>query len=183
MARRSARRLPSWSSALGRLPKNVVLGRISAPFGVRGWVKIQLFTQNPEHLLERSNWSLGRDDKWREFEVVQAQPHGNSLIAELAGVESREAAAQLKGMQVAVERASLPPAEENEFYWADLIGLAVRNRQGESYGEIADMLATGANDVMVVRGERERLIPFVGHVVDSIDLDARSVIVDWPADF
>lgn len=161
----------------------IVLGRISAPFGVRGWVKIQLFTQNPEHLLGRPTWSLGRDDSWREINVIEAQAHGNSLIAELAGIESREAAAQLKGMQVAVERASLPPAEENEFYWADLIGLAVRNRQGEVYGEIAEMLATGANDVMVVRGERERLIPFVGHVVDSVDLKARSVIVDWPADF
>ena len=161
----------------------IVLGRISAPFGVRGWVKIQLFTQNPEHLLGRPTWSLGRDDSWREINVIEAQAHGNSLIAELAGIESREAAAPLKGMQVAVERARLPPAEENEFYWADLIGLAVRNRQGEVYGEIAEMLATGANDVMVVRGERERLIPFVGHVVDSVDLKARSVIVDWPADF
>lgn len=161
----------------------IVLGRVSAPFGVRGWVKIQLFTQHPEHLLERSSWSLGRGDEWQEFEVIEAQAHGNSLIAQLAGIEGREAAAQLKGMQVAVERASLPPAEENEFYWADLIGLAVRNRQGEVYGEIAAMLATGANDVMVVRGARERLIPFVGHVVDSIDLKARSVIVDWPADF
>lgn len=160
-----------------------MLGRISAPFGVRGWIKIQLFTQNPEHLLERSTWSLGRDDTWQEFKVIKAQSHGNSLIAELAGVTDREAAAQLKGMQIAVDRASLPPAAEDEFYWADLIGLAVRNRQGEALGEIGEMIATGANDVMVVRGERERLIPFIGHVVDHVDLAARTVTVDWPADF
>lgn len=160
-----------------------MLGRVSAPFGVRGWIKIQLFTQNPEHLLERSSWSLGRDNTWQEFKVIESQLHGNSLIAELAGVETREAAAQLKGAQIAVERDSLPPIAENEFYWADLIGLAVHNRQGEALGEIADMIATGANDVMVVRGDRERLIPFIGHVVDSVDLTARAVIVDWPADF
>lgn len=161
----------------------VVLGRVSAPFGVRGWVKIQLFSQSPEHLLAQSAWSLGRDGEWRTFDVLEAQQHGASVIAALAGVGTREAAAMLKGLQVAIAREQLPEPGQDEFYWADLIGLAVRNTQGETYGEVADMIATGANDVLVVKGERERLIPFIAQVIESVDLAARVITVDWPADF
>lgn len=161
----------------------VVLGRVSAPFGVRGWVKIQLFSQSPEHLLAQPAWSLGRTGEWRAYKVLEAQQHGASVIAAFDGVDTREAAAMLKGMQVAIAREQLPEPGQDEFYWADLIGLAVRNTQGETYGEVADMIATGANDVLVVKGERERLIPFIGQVIESVDLEARVITVDWPADF
>jgi 16S rRNA processing protein RimM len=159
------------------------MGRVAAPFGVKGWVRIQVFTEKMDSLLDYPKWWVGVAGKQVEREVEEAAPHGRGLIAKLAGVDGREAAAGLKGAEVAVARASLPPAQVGEYYWADLQGLRVVNLQGEELGRVSHLLETGAHDVLVVAGDRERLIPFVGAYVVRVDLAEGEVVVDWGADF
>ncbi len=161
----------------------VVLGRIIAPHGIRGWVKIQPFTATPRNLAGYQTWWLGHEGDWRERTVEQAHPHGVTVVAKLAGCEDRDAAAGMKGLEVAVPRAVLPQAASGEYYWADLLGLRVVNEQAQELGVVDRMMETGANDVLVVDGDRERLIPFIGDVVKRVDLDARVITVDWDADY
>jgi 16S rRNA processing protein RimM len=161
----------------------VVLGRIVAPFGVKGWVKIQPFTAAPRNLAAYRTWWLGQDGEWRERTVEQAHPHGETVVAKLAGCEDRDTAAGMKGWEIAVPRAALPEAAPGEYYWNDLLGLRVENEQAQELGIVARMMATGANDVLVVEGDRERLIPFIGEVVKRVDLEARVITVDWGADY
>jgi 16S rRNA processing protein RimM len=164
-----------------------VVGRIAAPFGVRGWVKAQPFAREPGGLLDGEAWHLrrnGRSDGVREIKVLEAAQHGKAVIARLDGIVDRDQAAALVGMQIAVPSSLLPAIEDNEYYWADLIGLAVMNRAGDVLGTVAGLLETGANDVLVVRdGEIERLLPMVATVIDSIDLAARVIRVDWGRDW
>ena len=159
------------------------MGRIAAPFGIRGWVKIQSFTEEFDGLLDYPVWHLGRGEQWREVAVLEAEVHSKGLVVRLNGCNDRDAAAALKGMEVAVPREALPETDENEYYWADLIGLEVVNAQGETLGKISEVLETGANDVLVVAGERERLIPFIKQVVLKVDPAAGRVSVEWGADY
>lgn len=161
----------------------VVMGRIAAPFGVLGWVKVQPFSEEIDGLLDFPVWHLGRGAQWREVKVSEAHVQGKTLVARLPGCNDRDAAAALKGLQIAVPREALPQAAENEYYWSDLIGMDVENTQGVALGKVADMMGTGANDVLVVEGERERLIPFVKQVILEVDLNARRLRVDWGADY
>lgn len=159
------------------------MGRIPAPFGIRGWLKIQPFTSDPECLAALDTWWLGRDGDWQQFRVEEAKAQGRGVVAKLEGCEDRDAALQLRGMQVAVNRDVLPRPEADEFYWADLIGLRVVNSAAQDLGEVTRMLETGANDVLVVQGECERLIPFIADVIQKVDLAAGEIRVDWGADY
>ncbi len=166
------------------LPDNlVVMGRVAAPFGVQGWVKIQPFTGEVGGLAEFSTWWLGDGENWREVTVKQCAVHGATLIAGLEGVVGRDAAAALKGKQVAVPRDALPKPAKNEYYWSDLIGLEVVNLQGEKLGKVSGLLETGAHDVLVVQGDQERLIPFIEQYVVDVDLAGGQVRVDWGLDY
>jgi len=159
------------------------MGRIAAPFGVLGWVKVQPFSEEIDGLLDFPVWHLGRGAEWREVNVSEAHVQGKTLVARLPGCNDRDAAAALKGLEVAVPREALPQAAENEYYWSDLIGMEVMNTQGVALGKVSDVLGTGANDVLVVEGERERLIPFVKQVVLEVDQSARRLSVDWGVDY
>ncbi len=164
------------------------MGRVTAPFGVKGWIKIYTLTAQPGNLRDYPVWWLGHDDgDWREMRVAAAKVHGNTLVARIEGVESREAAVALKGLEVAVPREQLPGAAENEFYWADLIGLRVVNTEQHEFGHVARIVQTGANDVLVVAGgninERETLIPFIASAIKQVDLAAGVISVDWCRDY
>lgn len=159
------------------------MGRVSAPFGVRGWLKVHAFTDTLDGLLDYPVWWLGRNGAWHEYRVLEGSVHGKLLIAQLEGVTDRSAAEALKGIEIAVPRDELPLPEENEFYWSDLIGLNVVNAEGVELGKVDSLLQTGANDVLVVKGERERLIPFVKQIVLDVDQAAAIVRVDWGADY
>jgi 16S rRNA processing protein RimM len=162
--------------------KTVVIGYVAAAHGLNGWVRIHSLTEPREAIFEYQPWLLG--DSLQEVRLRQGQRHGKRLIAQLERTDDRSQAEALVHRPIAVYRDQLPALPADEFYWADLVGLSVRLEDGRELGEIENMLATGANDVMVVRGERERLIPFVaGHYVKRVDLDARTVIVDWDPDF
>jgi 16S rRNA processing protein RimM len=161
----------------------VVMGRISAPFGIRGWVKVQPNTAEPRNLLAYKSWWVEGDGDWRTIAVAEARVHGAAVVAKLEGCEDRDAAAALRGRAVAMPRAALPGTKSGEYYWADLIGLAVVNGAGQALGRIAGLLQTGANDVLVVAGERERLIPFIAEVIRDVDLAGGVMRVEWDADF
>ena len=169
----------------------VVMGRVTAPFGVKGWIKIYTLTAQPANLCDYPVWWLRRDGDWREMNVVAARLHSNTLVAQLAGIESREAAAALKGLEIGVPRSQLPAAAGNEFYWADLIGLKVVNMEQHALGRVARIVQTGANDVLVVAGEdetergkeREVLIPFIAAAIVNVDVAAGVIAVDWGRDY
>jgi 16S rRNA processing protein RimM len=159
------------------------MGWISAPFGVKGWVKVEPNTAATGNLLAYKNWWVGREGDWREIAVAEARVQGRALVARLEGHDDREAAAALRGKSVAVPRAALPRTQSGEYYWADLIGLAVVNGSAQGLGRITGVLRTGANDVLVVAGERERLIPFIAEVIRDVDLAAGVLRVEWGADY
>ena len=162
--------------------KLVPLGHIAGVHGIQGWVKVHSLTEPREAIFEYQPWLLG--EALEAVRVRQGKKHGNRLIALLENADSREAAEALVNQPIAVYRDQFPELPQGEFYWADLLGLVVKLEDGRELGTIDRMLATGANDVMVVRGERERLIPFIaGRYVKEVDLDGGVVMVDWDPEF
>jgi 16S rRNA processing protein RimM len=166
----------------------VVMARVLAPYGIQGWIKARPYTASVDSLLDYATWWLapaGDAEAWREFKVRSARQHGDTLVAALDGVADRESALQWRGAWVAVPRASLPKPGEGEFYWSDLVGLVVVNRQDQTFGRVSNVLETGAHPVLHVVAEdgSERLIPVVDAYVDAIDPAAGRILVDWPADY
>jgi 16S rRNA processing protein RimM len=159
------------------------MGRISAPFGVKGWVKVEPNTAAARNLLSYKTWWLEERGEWREIAVAEARVHGRAVIAKFEGCDDRDAAAAWRGRTIAVPRTALPETKSGEYYWADLIGLEVVNESAQALGRVTGILQTGSNDVLVVAGERERLIPFIATVVRDVDLPAGVVRVEWGADY
>ena len=160
-----------------------MLGRISGLFGVKGWVKIFSYTQPREAILEYDSWYLQDQGKWRVAEVVEGKRHGKSVIAHFEGVDDRDQAAALIGSEIAIPRDQLPAAEDGSYYWTDLEGMQVVHRDGSDLGRVAYLMETGSNDVLVTKGERERLIPFVAEkVILDVDFDKGVISVDWEWD-
>lgn len=163
------------------------MGRVIAPFGVKGWVKVQTFSADPENLLRFPVWWVQNGGDWRECRVEKAKVQGEAVVAKLAGCDDRDAAMEYRGLEVAIPREALPQAEKNEFYWVDLIGLEVVNEADENLGRVSRVFETGANDVLVVNdsstGGRERLIPFIEQVVKEVSLSRGVIRVDWASDF
>lgn len=162
----------------------VVMGRVAAPYAVKGWLKLKTFTEHLDSLLDYEVWQIGKGGDWKPYRLLDGRIHGQTLLASLEGVNDRTAAEALVGKDVAVSREEMPEADEDEWYWDDLIGLQVVNLAGEALGRVDGLLETGANDVLQVRdGETERLLPFVEAVVKEVDLEAGRVVVDWGLDY
>jgi 16S rRNA processing protein RimM len=160
------------------------MGRVAAPHGVKGWIKVVPFAAAPDALARHARWWIGARGEWEEAEVVETAPHGTVLAARLAGCTDRDAAARLRGREVAVPRAALPEPAPGEYYWADLIGLEVVTAKGEPLGSVTGLFSTGPHDVLRVgEGKRERLLPFVETVVRKVDVAARRIEVDWGLDW
>jgi len=159
----------------------VIVGKVAGVFGVKGWIKVRSETDPATNILQYSPWYLNNDGTWQRYEVQEGQRHNKGLIAHLKDCDDRDLAASLVGYQIAVDRSQLPQTEEGEFYWSDLIGLKVVNRQDVELGEVKGLMQTGANDVLVVQnGKNELLIPYViDHYIDKVDLEKRRIIVDW----
>jgi len=161
----------------------VVMGRIAAPFGIKGWVKVQPYSEDPGTLMDFESWRVGRGEQQMHYSVEAIQGHGKALVAKLAGIDDREAAYAMRGQEISVAKSALPPPEENEFYWSDLIGLTVFNRDGVKLGKVDSLMESGANDLLVVKGMREHLIPFVAAFVGKVDLADGTIEVDWGEDY
>ena len=161
----------------------VTVGKIGAPYGVRGWLKIHSYTDPVEGILNYENWWLAGRGELKACAVAQGRVHGKGLVVQLEGIADRDVAAQLTGAQIQIPRDSLPILEDG-YYWLDLIGMDVIDRQGQAHGTVSSMMETGANDVMVVDGDRQRLIPWVmDDVVISVDKREGIITVDWDRDF
>ena len=163
----------------------VILGRISGLHGVQGWVKIHSDTQPRENILTYDPLYLMQNGEWVERRLERGRLQGNTVVAKLNGCNDRETARTLMGADIAVRRSQLPDSMEvGEYYWTDLKGLTVINREGINLGQVDYLFETGSNDVMVLKGERERLVPYIWQqVVLDVDLLKGQMIVDWDTDF
>ena len=189
----------------------IVLGRVVGAFGIQGWIRVKPFTESFEGLTEQTSWTLSRAGVERSVVVEEWKPHAGSLLAKVKGIDDRTGAEAVCGADVTVSREMLPTADEGEYYWSDLIGLAVRNERGAELGVVVGLIAAPAHDVLRVEsdvvagdgtamagdgtavagdgdavaggGKREQLIPFVAPIVKDVDLAKRTVTVDWEADY
>lgn len=151
---------------------------------MRGWVKVYAETRDRSEILEFKRWYLRRPDGWQALKVIEGRAQSKGIIAQLEGIVHCDQARLLVGTEIAVRRADLPPAEPGTYYWDDLVGLKVVNLEGIEFGTVSHLFETGgANDVVVVQGERERLIPYTKDAVKKVDLKTRVMHVDWDADF
>jgi len=159
------------------------LGRISGLFGVKGWVKLFSYTQPREAILDYARWFVNREGEWQAATVAEGQRHGKSVIARLEGVDDRDQASAWLGCDIAIPHSDLPETEDGSYYWADLEGMRVVHRDGTELGRVAYLMETGANDVLVTEGERERLIPFIAQkVILDVDFTTGVISVDWEWD-
>ena len=187
MARRPKPRAPETAvsgAPAGDAEGRIVLGEIVGAHGVRGEVKLHSWTRPRENILDYPAWALEKADSVREYKVASGRQQGKGLVARLAGVDDRDAAATLQGSRITVPRSELPAKAPGEYYWAELQGLVVETLTGQSLGKVTGLIETGANDVLVVAGERERLIPYApGLYIQSVDLSGGRMVVDWDPGF
>ena len=164
--------------------KPILLGRVTGLYGVKGWIKVHSHTHPREHIVNFGRWTLRRGDEHAPMDVEHGRLQGRTVVAKLLGIDDRDQARRLIGAEIVIERGDLPPCEPGEYYWADLEGLAVRTAAGDDLGRIDYLFSTGAHDILVVAGERQRLIPFVKQrIVREIDLDRGLIVVDWDPDY
>lgn len=186
------------------LPDDAVeLGRFLDAWGVKGWVHIQPHSADTRALFESQDWFLlppearfGRGfsafSSPVRVRVADIKVHADGLVARLEGVVDRNGAEALKGVRIHVPRSAFPPAEDGEYYWVDLIGLEVVNREGVHLGVVRDLMPTGPTSVLVmeytetvdgIQRTAERMVPFVGAYIDDVDLTARRITADWQTDY
>ena len=186
--------LPGLEAA--ELPADAVeVGRINDAWGTKGWFKVLPYSADPEALFSSKRWFLLPAEKGAKtfsgvakLAIKEAKTHSDTIVASAHEVDDRNAAEALRGARIFVSRSSFPTAGAGEYYWVDLIGLSVINREGVPLGTVRELLSTGAQTVLVMDYEqdgtmRERMIPFVSVYVDDVDLPARRILVDWQADF
>ncbi len=159
------------------------VGHILGAQGIKGWVKVYSHTSPRENIVNYGPWLLERDGR-RDWVDVSGRLQGRHVVAKLDGIDERNQAEALAGCEIYIHARQLPRLPAGDYYWSDLIGLEVETLRAEPLGVIESMLETGADDVMVLAGDRERLIPFViDEIVREIDLDARRMVVDWSPEF
>ena len=166
--------------------KVVWLGRITAIYGLRGWVKVHSDTNPRNNITQFKRWWLRQHRKWTEIRVLNGRPQGKTIVASLDGVTTPDGATALIGAEIAVLRDDLPTAAPGEFYWTDLLGMSVQTTDKNVIGIVKRMFETGANDVMVVDSplNKEILVPWVvPSVITDVDMQARLITVDWDPDF
>ena len=158
----------------------VELGRVIGAFGIKGWIRLRSNTEPPEKILKYRTWQLAG----REWKVVEGHAQAGAVVASLEGLTDRDDAAALEGETIGVSRSVLPKAKKGEFYWTDVLGSEVVSTTGASLGRLESLTSNGAQDVMVVQGERERLIPFVvGPIVIGVDPQSKRILVDWDPEY
>jgi 16S rRNA processing protein RimM len=161
----------------------VCVGHILGAQGIKGEVRVFSNTDPRENIVDYSPWQVEIDGQLKTVEV-SGRLQGKNVVANIVGVGDRDQATALTGCKVYILQEQLPPLENDEYYWSDLIGMQVKSMQAETLGTVDSMMETGASDVMVVKGDRERLIPFVmKDIVQEIDLVKKQMIVDWQADY
>lgn len=165
-------------------PEMITLGKVSGVFGVKGWVKVFSYTEQREGILDYNPWFLKLGGEWKAFSLQSGQVQGKGIIASLEGVVQREQAEALVGCSIAIPRGQLQELRKGEYYWADLEGMKVVTVDGVELGSVDALFETGSNDVLVVRGDRERLVPWImGDVIRSVSVEDKHILVAWDPDF
>lgn len=159
----------------------IKIGKLGSSYGIRGWIKVQSYTEFGINILDYQPWFLSRDgEKWQTIQVEAGRLHGNRVIVKFAGINTPEEVSTLTGNLIWIERHQLPETSKDEYYWSDLEGLTVINKDGSILGQVSYLIATGSNDVLVVKGDKEHAIPFLqGDVILSVDLQKKEIQVDW----
>lgn len=169
----------------------ISLGRITALYGLKGWLKVHSDTSPRDNIVRYKQWWLGQHGKWQQIKIMDGRPQGKTIVVRLEGVNTPEAASGLIGAQIAVNRADLPASRPGEYYWTDLLDMAVQTVDGIRIGSVARLFETGANDVLVVRDERagskagaEILVPWItSSVITEVNMNGQLITVDWDPDF
>ncbi|HHL30999.1 MAG TPA: ribosome maturation factor RimM [Oceanospirillales bacterium] len=157
----------------------ILIGKVSGCFGVKGWLKIFSYSDPRENITTYKSWLVG--DKL--FDSVESKKNGKLIVAKLEGINDKETAQTLIGQKIEILQSQLQQLDTNQFYWKDLIGLSVTNKQGVDLGIIKNMLETGSNDVIIIKGDRERLIPYItDKTIIKVDLSNKTMLVDWHED-
>ena len=178
------------------LPADAIeVGRIADAWGVKGWFKVLAHSADPEALFSSKRWFLLPTERGAQsftgtakISIKESKPHSDSVVATALGIDDRTAAEALKGSRIFISRSSFPSVAKDEYYWVDLIGLDVINREGEALGVVRELLSTGLQTVLVMEYQldgkvAERMIPFVSVYVDEVDIAARRIRVDWQTDY
>lgn len=171
--------------------EKVILGKVGAPYGIKGWLKLTSYTDDPQGVFDYGSLYVQMDGQWQQQTVSHWRRHNNGIVFKFDGIDDRDSAQTFVNSEIGVSENDLPALEEDEFYWRDLIGLTVSNESGYQMGQVTDLLETGSNDVLVVKakpndafGKQERLIPFLtDQVIKEIDQQAKMIVVDWDPGF
>ena len=161
----------------------VVLGRVSSAFGIQGWINVQSYTDPLANILDYKHWQLHTRAGWRTVEVLDGRETGKGIQALLEGVTDRDAAAELRGVEIGVWRSELPELAAGEYYWEDLLGLEAYTPEGELLGKVDHFSETPAHPLIVVVGEREHWIPLVKGRIKSVDTTQQRLVLDWGLDW
>jgi 16S rRNA processing protein RimM len=176
-------------------PDAIEVGRIADAWGIKGWFKVLPHSASPEALFSSKRWYLLPAEKGAKtftgtvlLRVREAKEHSGTVVASAHDVDDRSAAEALRGARIFIPRSSFPTAGDDEFYWVDLIGLEVVNRDGRVLGQVKELISTGPQTVLVIEYSQdgkvlERMIPFVSVYVDSVDVPGKRIVVDWQADY
>lgn len=167
------------------MSEEIVIGRFASTFGVWGWIKVISYTSPPENIISYDGWLFKAGSSWQLLPIENKELRGKHILAKIVGFDSPESVAKFTNCEIAIKRKSLPALDPGEYYWSDLIGLHVVTLSGDELGRVTEMLATGANDVLIVldNSGKQRLLPYLGHVVKEIDLVGGKMLVDWDKDY
>lgn len=164
--------------------KRIILGKVASAYGIKGWLKIVSYTEPLENILDYKPWQLVKGQQSKEVILANSKIHNNGLIVQFVGCNDRDIASSFTGAEITVNRDQLPPLPPGEYYWSDLEGMEVLTTNNYSLGKVQEVLATGANDVLVVQGEKRRLLPFLlNQVVLEVNLATKTIRVDWDPEF
>ena len=167
-------------------PENdlLVVGKVASAYGLRGWVHVYSYTDPITNILDYKSWFIGKKDQWQQYVIEEGRAHGKGIVVRLQSFTDRDQAESLKGAEIAINKAKLPALEKDEFYWVELVGLEAVTLKGEKLGRVDSILETGANDVLMIKGEHEYLVPYVkNEFIKEVDLKKGVIIVDWDPEF
>lgn len=167
------------------MENQVAVGRFGSPYGVKGWIKIISYTDPIERILDYLPWYIVRGNTKFLLTAVKGKIHGDNLIVQFKDCQDRDIAKTYTNLEIYIDREQLPPLSDDEYYWVDLIGLQVFNREEEKLGEVVHLFSTGSNDVLIVKDDtgKERYIPYLQNVILNVDLAKKKLTVDWDATF
>lgn len=164
--------------------QRVAMGYIKGVFGIKGWLKIAANTEYADSLLDYPEWQLSKNDHRLQVTLESGKVINGELQVKFEGIDDRDEAFALRGYTIEIPRESFSPAEEDEYYWADLVGMTVANTEGINLGTVKNLMETGAHDVLVIDGEHgQKLIPFVSHYIKNVDTENKTITVDWGLDY